>query len=177
MTSATPDAIDAFRHDGAAVLRGAVDPATLAALADGVEYNRTHPSPWSHWYTNPDESVGFWSDYVTWRSVPQYEAAVFGSGLAEVAAALMGSDTVRFFHEHVLVKEPGSHRAHAMAPRPAVLLRRRRPERLDVDRTRSGARGSGRAVRRRVASLEPLVHPAQVRRPHAVRRRVGAVRA
>ncbi len=108
MTSATPDAIDAFRHDGAAVLRGVVDPTTLAALADGVEYNRTHPSPWSHWYTNPDESVGFWSDYVTWRSVPQYEAAVFGSGLAEVAAALMGSDTVRFFHEHVLVKEPGA---------------------------------------------------------------------
>ena len=108
MTSATTDEIDAFRHDGAAVLRGVVDQATLAALADGVEYNRGHPSPWSHWYTNPDESVGFWSDYVTWRAVPQYEDAVFRSGLAGVAADLMGSESVRFFHEHVLVKEPGA---------------------------------------------------------------------
>ena len=42
-------------------------------------------------------------------------------------ASLLGPGEVRFFHEHVLVKEPGHGRGHAVAPRPAVLLRRRRP--------------------------------------------------
>ena len=100
--------IEDFRRDGAAVLRAALAPEWIEALRDGVEYNRTHPSEWSHWYTDPDESVGFWSDYVTWRTVPEYRSAVFDSGLANIAAQLMGSRTARFFHEHVLVKEPGT---------------------------------------------------------------------
>ncbi len=98
----------AFRRDGAAVLRGLLEPEWIDLLRAGVEYNRAHPSPWSHWYTNPDRSIGFWSDYVTWPEVPQYRRVVFESGLAEVAAQLMGSTSARFFHEHVLVKEPGA---------------------------------------------------------------------
>ena len=102
------DTIADFRRNGAAVLRGALSDDWIEALRDGVEFNRTNPSEWSHWYTNPDDSVGFWTDYVTWRSVPEYERAVFGSGLANTAARLMGSEHARFFHEHVLVKEPGA---------------------------------------------------------------------
>ena len=102
------DVIEQFRTDGAAVWRGALDQEWIERLRAGVEYNRTHPSEWSHRYTDPDESVGFWSDYVTWRDVPEYRRVVFESGLAEGAAALMGSRTARFFHEHVLVKEPGA---------------------------------------------------------------------
>lgn len=97
-----------FDELGATVLRGALAPAWIDALAAGVQYNAAHPSDWSHWYTNPDESVGFWSDYVTWTDVPQYRSAVFDSGLASVAAKLMRSASARFFHEHVLVKEPGA---------------------------------------------------------------------
>ena len=90
------------------MLRGVLSDEWIDRLRDGVEHNRTHPSAWAHWYTNTDESVGFWTDYVTWRDVPEYERTVFDSGLADVAAALMRSRTSRFFHEHVLVKEPGA---------------------------------------------------------------------
>lgn len=100
--------IEQFRREGATVLRGVVDTGSLELLAEGVEYNRTHPSGWSHWYTCQDEAVGFWSDYVTWPVVEQYRSVVFQSGLADIAGELMGSATVRFFHEHVLVKEPGA---------------------------------------------------------------------
>jgi ectoine hydroxylase-related dioxygenase (phytanoyl-CoA dioxygenase family) len=100
--------VEAFQRDGATVLRQVLSPAWIEMLAAGVEHNRTNPSPWSHWYTKPDESVGFWTDYVTWRDVPEYERTVFESGLAGVAARLMRSQTARFFHEHVLVKEPGA---------------------------------------------------------------------
>jgi len=100
--------IEQFRADGAAVIRGALAPAWIDQLRAGVESNRTHPSRWSHWYTDPNASVGFWSDYVTWESVPEYRSVVFDSGLAGVAAQLMGSSSARFFHDHVLVKEPGA---------------------------------------------------------------------
>lgn len=109
MSDGVTDAdVERFQRDGATVLRGLVSAEWIDALSVGVERNRTSPSAWSHWYTNPDESVGFWTDYVTWRSVPEYERIVFDSGLADVAARLMGSTTARFFHEHVLVKEPGA---------------------------------------------------------------------
>jgi ectoine hydroxylase-related dioxygenase (phytanoyl-CoA dioxygenase family) len=100
--------IEEFQRDGVTVLRQLLTPEWIELLAEGVEHNRTHPSDWSHWYTNPDESIGFWSDYVTWRDVPAYSRVVFESGLAETAARLMRSRTARFFHEHVLVKEPSA---------------------------------------------------------------------
>ena len=102
------DIVETYQRDGVVVLRGALSHEWLVRIAEGVEYNRTHPSEWSHWYTSNDEAVGFWSDYVTWRNVPQYQQVVEESGLAEQAGALMQSDEVRFFHEHVLVKEPGA---------------------------------------------------------------------
>ena len=105
------DRIEQFHRDGATGLRDIVDARALDLLADGVEYNRTYPSEWSHWYTSPSEAVGFWSDYVTWPQVEPYRRVVFESDLAILAGQLMESSTVRFFHEHVLVKEPGASEA------------------------------------------------------------------
>ena len=100
--------VESYQRDGAAVLRGVLSDEWLDTLAEGVEYNRTNPSKWAHWYSDEKDAVGFWTDYVTWPEVEPYQRAVYGSGLAEAAGELMQSDTVRFFHEHVLVKEPGT---------------------------------------------------------------------
>ena len=102
------DTIDRFANDGAVVLRGVLDSQWIDVLAEGVEHNRRNPSRWSRWYTDPNNAVGFWSDYVTWPDVEPYRRVAFESGLAQTAGALMRSATVRFFHEHVLVKEPGT---------------------------------------------------------------------
>jgi ectoine hydroxylase-related dioxygenase (phytanoyl-CoA dioxygenase family) len=104
----TDEHVGEFADNGATVIRQLLDHHWLSQIADGVEYNRTHPSAWSHWYTEPDEAVGFWSDYVTWPEVEQYRRVAFESPLASAAGRLMQSQTVRFFHEHVLVKEPGA---------------------------------------------------------------------
>lgn len=100
--------IERFRADGVTVVRDVLDAGWIDLLAEGVERNRTHPSAWSHWYTRPDEAVGFWTDYVTWPDVEPYRRAAFESPLAALARELMGSTEVRFFHEHVLVKEAGA---------------------------------------------------------------------
>ena len=104
----TQTQVDEFRRDGVTVLRGVVAPEMLTLLAEGVEHNAAHPSAWAHWYTDTASATGFWSDYATWAEVPEYRRVVYESGLAALAAELMGARTVRFFHEHVLVKEPGA---------------------------------------------------------------------
>ena len=88
-----PQTVDAFQRNGAVVLRGVVDRRWLDLLAEGIEDNRRHPSAWSHWYTDPDEAVGFWSDYVTWPDVEAHQRVVFESDLAPIAGDLMQSST------------------------------------------------------------------------------------
>ena len=100
--------VSSFSADGAVRLRGALSSSWLDVLAAGVEHNRTSPSRWANWYTDADHAVGFWTDYVTWPEVSEYRRVVFESGLAAIAGSLMRSEEVRFFHEHVLVKEPGA---------------------------------------------------------------------
>lgn len=109
----TPELVEGFARDGAVILRQGLDVSWLSLLAEGVGYNRANPSPWAHGFSlsEPEADgavVGFWSDYVTWPSVPQFQRVIFESGLANVAGQLMGSSEVRLFHEHVLVKEPGT---------------------------------------------------------------------
>ena len=43
-----------------------------------------------------------------WRSEPAMRRFVFESGVAELAATLMGSASARFYFDHLLVKEPGT---------------------------------------------------------------------
>jgi len=107
-TRITQDCVDEFARDGVTVVRSLLDSTWLDIVAAGVERNRTHPSDWSHWYTDADEAVGFWTDYVTWTDVDEHRRVAFESPLADAARRLMCSDDVRFFHEHVLVKEPGA---------------------------------------------------------------------
>ena len=54
------------------------------------------------------EAGRFFDDYCNWRRIPEFVEVVERSPAAEVAAALMGSRRVQMFHDHVLVKEPGT---------------------------------------------------------------------
>ena len=100
--------IEQFQRDGVVVLRQMVDSTLLAELAEGVEQNLSEPGEWANDYT-PDGSTGrFFGDYVNWQRISSYRRAALDSALPVVARELMRSETVRFFHEHVLVKEPGT---------------------------------------------------------------------
>jgi ectoine hydroxylase-related dioxygenase (phytanoyl-CoA dioxygenase family) len=66
------------------------------------------PSALERTYRPGDGSAPFFQDFCNWRRIPEFRAFVFESPAARIAARLMGSRTARFFHDHVLVKEPGS---------------------------------------------------------------------
>jgi ectoine hydroxylase-related dioxygenase (phytanoyl-CoA dioxygenase family) len=100
--------IDSYRREGVVVLRGVVPPATLSCLADGVAENLAHPSQWANDYTPTGENGRFFDDYVSWQRIEAFRTAALEGILPTIAAELMGTKSPRFFHEHVLVKEPGT---------------------------------------------------------------------
>jgi len=97
-----------FRRDGAGVVRGLLDRDEVARLADGVERNLAEPSERAIEGGGDAGSGRFFEDFRNWGRIAAYEEVIRGSRLAEVAAELMGSGTVRLHHDHLLVKEPGT---------------------------------------------------------------------
>ena len=106
----TEDEIAAYRDDGAVCLRGLfadwVEP-----LRRGVASNMAEPGPVATEHRLDDGRGRFFEDYCNWQRIPEYRDFVLDSPAAEVAARLMGARRVQVFHEHVLVKEPGTSKA------------------------------------------------------------------
>lgn len=100
------DQIGAFRRDGAVPLRG-VFRDWVESLRAGIERNIAAPSADVRLYEGKGGGR-FFGDYCNWDRIPEFEEFIFKSDAAGIAARLMGSATVRLFHEHVLVKEPGA---------------------------------------------------------------------
>ncbi len=97
-----------YRRDGATVLRRVFDREWIDLLAQGVERNLAEPSPLARFYTAEGAPGHFFGDYCSWPRNPEYRALAFDSPAPGIAARVMGTRKVNLFHEHVLVKEPGT---------------------------------------------------------------------
>ena len=96
-----------LREHGAVVLRG-VFKEWIETLRKGVAKNMKVPGPDAKIYKGDvtiNEGGQFFGDYCNWKRIPEYSDFIFNSRIGEMASHLMGSKTVRLFHEHVLVKE------------------------------------------------------------------------
>lgn len=99
--------VDSYQHDGVIVLRG-VFADWVETLREGVKFNMAHPGDYGKIYPAVNDSGQFFGDYCNWARIPQYRDFFFESAAGALAAELMDSNETRVFHEHVLVKEPGS---------------------------------------------------------------------
>ncbi len=99
--------IEAFEKDGVVLMRG-VFSEWIDRLRQGVEKNMQDPGPWGREYMQAGEPGRFFGDYCNWDRIGEYHDFMFNSPAASLAAQLMQSSNVRIFHEHVLVKEPGT---------------------------------------------------------------------
>ena len=103
----TQQDVNSYQSEGVALLRG-VFCDWVDRLGEGIEFNMASPSADVRIYNNDDGSGLFFGDYCNWQRVDSFKDFVFDSPAADIAATLTGSKQVRFFHEHVLVKEPGT---------------------------------------------------------------------
>ena len=101
------DMVNAFQRDGVVLIRG-LWAGWVDVLRDGVARNMADPGPYAAENLKPGESGRFFDDYCNWNRIPEFERVIRDSAVADVAARLMRSDRVQLFHDHVLVKEPGT---------------------------------------------------------------------
>lgn len=103
----TTDTIAEFQTKGVTVIRGLFAD-HVDAIRDGIARNMAEPGPYAAENLKPGEAGRFFDDYCNWQRIPEFEDVARHSPAAQVAADLMRSDTAQLFHDHVLVKEPGT---------------------------------------------------------------------
>jgi ectoine hydroxylase-related dioxygenase (phytanoyl-CoA dioxygenase family) len=103
----TQDQIDAFQRDGVILIKGLFAD-HVDTLRAGVDRNMADPGPYASENLKSGEKGRFFDDYCNWNRIPEFETVIRDSPAAEVAADLMQSQTTQLFHDHVLVKEPGT---------------------------------------------------------------------
>ncbi|MBS0344772.1 MAG: phytanoyl-CoA dioxygenase family protein, partial [Proteobacteria bacterium] len=97
-----------FQRDGACVIRQLLGADEIALLKDGIEANLAAPSPRGMVASRPNDPGRFFEDFCNWADNAAYRRFIFETPLAQLAQRLMGSQTVRLYHDHLLVKEPGT---------------------------------------------------------------------
>lgn len=103
----TPEMIDSYQRDGAVLVKGLWTD-WVEILRQGIERNMAEPGPYGAENLKPGEGGRFFDDYCNWQRIPEFEQVIRESDVAEVASGLMRSSYVQLFHDHVLVKEPGT---------------------------------------------------------------------
>lgn len=99
--------IDTYQRDGVVVIRGLFAD-HVETLRAGVDHNMSSPGPYAAENLKQGEQGRFFDDYCNWQRIPEFEQVIRDSAAAEVAADLMQSGSAQLFHDHVLVKEPGT---------------------------------------------------------------------
>jgi ectoine hydroxylase-related dioxygenase (phytanoyl-CoA dioxygenase family) len=103
----TQDHIDSYQRDGVVLVKGLFAD-HVETLRAGVARNMENPGPYASNNDKAGETGRFFDDYCNWVRIPEFAEVIHGSAAAKVAADLMQSRTVQLFHDHVLVKEPGT---------------------------------------------------------------------
>ena len=101
--------IDAFQRDGVVVIRGLFAD-YIDTIRAGIDRNLAEPGKYAAENLKAGEGGRFFDDYCNWQRIPEFVEVVNTSPAAAVAADLMRSKTVQMFHDHVLVKEPGTNK-------------------------------------------------------------------
>jgi len=99
--------VQRFHKDGVVVIRGAFKD-WIPELLKGAQRNVEVPSPRGITHVNAEGGGKFFEDFYNWDKIPEYKHFIENSPMAELAAQIMDSSTVQFFHDHYLDKEGGT---------------------------------------------------------------------
>ncbi len=109
MTQLIDDSLmEAFERDGAVCLRQAFAPEWIDLVAAGVAAELADPGPLAKDYTEPGAPGRFFGDLVMWQRIPEFREFAFDSPAAAIAGRAMRATKVNYYHDHLLIKEPGT---------------------------------------------------------------------
>lgn len=96
-----------YERDGAVCVRQAFSPEQVAQAVEAIEANLANLSPRAI-RASADDDGAFIEDFCNWNRIPAMERFIRESPAAEIASLLTRSATIRLYHDHLLVKEPGT---------------------------------------------------------------------
>ena len=105
---ADQEAVTAFARDGVVCVRQVLSTQEVAAAAAAIDAVLARPGPLAQVASGADDPGAFTEDFCRWQEIGQIEQLARHSRVPAVAAALLATPQVRFYHDHVLVKEPGT---------------------------------------------------------------------
>src|ERR1700730_2527352 len=105
--------IATYQRDGVVCLRQVLSGKWLSLLAKAIEENAARPSARAK--CTGVGSGQFYNDYNAWRSSELFRQFLRASPLAEIASALLRSERVSLYGDHILIKSPGSSNSTARA--------------------------------------------------------------
>ncbi len=97
-----------FARDGVICVRGVLGPDELADAAEAIEQVLASPGPLAQVASAPGDPGAFTEDFRRWTELPLIERLARQSRVPIIAAALLATPRLRFYHDHVLVKEGGT---------------------------------------------------------------------
>jgi ectoine hydroxylase-related dioxygenase (phytanoyl-CoA dioxygenase family) len=96
-----------YARDGAVCVRGAFGADDIAVATAAIEANLADLSPRAKRASALDDGA-FVEDFCNWDRLAPMERFIRESSAAAVAGELTGSASIRLYHDHMLVKEPGT---------------------------------------------------------------------
>jgi ectoine hydroxylase-related dioxygenase (phytanoyl-CoA dioxygenase family) len=96
-----------FWRDGAVCVRDAFTPEQVDLARAAIDANLADLSPGAKRASSTDDAA-FVEDFCSWQRIAPMEQFIRTSGAADIAREVIGSTGVRLYHDHVLVKEPGT---------------------------------------------------------------------
>ena len=100
--------IDAYKNDGAVLLKNVISRKWLDRVAGAIERDILDPGPFCHSYEPEDGQGRFHGNLRTWQNDPEFHAYCFETDLPKIAAQLFNTDRVNLLYDQIFVKEPGT---------------------------------------------------------------------
>ena len=94
-----------FRTNGVVKVSGAVDPSWIPELLTVADGQLTKPSKWVNDVNAGASENRLFTDRYLWRHNDVIHRFVHDSGCARLAAQAMGSNSARFYFDHLLIKK------------------------------------------------------------------------
>lgn len=108
MITPNEELIEDYWRDGAVCIRGLIGPEELDVLRAGISLNLRSLSPRAKVISAQDDPGWFVEDFCNWQSNSYYKRFIFDTTVGMIAGTLMKSRVTRLYHDHLLVKEPGT---------------------------------------------------------------------
>lgn len=101
---------DIYQRNGAVLVKNFVNEEELELVRLAIDFCRKNPSPFSSKITKDHKKKGssFFSDYWTYKRNNFIQTLLSKNEIVEKIKKITGNESVYFFHDHVLVKDPGS---------------------------------------------------------------------